>query len=76
MPTPYTRLTTAAITTLASTTLGNLYPYQIRQVQEFLDRLNWGGAPAVAPQGEGSDSDVGAQPTITQIITFIGANNP
>ena len=74
MPTPYTRLTTSALNSLASTTLGNLYPYQIRQVQELLGRVNWGNANSVA--GKGSDSDVGAQPTITQIITLLGSNNP
>jgi len=74
MPTPYTRLTTSALTSLASTTLGALCPYQIFQVEEFLNRVNWGNANSVA--GEGSNSDVGAQPTITQIITMIGTNNP
>ena len=74
MPTPYTRLTTSALNSLASTTLGNLYPYQIRQVQELLDRVNWGAANTRA--GEGADSDVGAQPTITQIVTLLGSNNP
>jgi hypothetical protein len=75
----YTRLTTAALTSLASTTLGNLHPYQIRQVAEFLARVNWGKASAnlgVDPDiGRGTESDV-TQPTITQIITLIGANNP
>jgi hypothetical protein len=51
-----------------------LYPYQIQQVEELLNRVNWGNANSVA--GEGSNSDVGAQPTITQIITMIGTNNP
>jgi hypothetical protein len=74
MPTPYTRLTTSTLNSLASTTLGNLYPYQILQVEELLNRVNWGNANSVA--GEGSNSDVGAQPTITQIITMLGSNNP
>lgn len=74
MPTPYTRLTTSTLNSLASTTLGNLYPYQIQQVEELLNRVNWGNANSVA--GEGSNSDVGAQPTITQIITMLGSNNP
>lgn len=72
--TAYTRLTTATLNSLASSTLGALYPYQIRQVQEVLDRVNWGNANSVA--GEGSNSDVGAQPTIAQIITMLGSNNP
>lgn len=74
MPTPYTRLTTSTLNSLASTTLGNLYPYQILQVEELLNRVNWGNANSVA--GEGSNSDVSAQPTITQIITMLGSNNP
>ena len=72
--TPYTRLTTSALNALASTTLGALYPYQIRQVQEVLDRVNWGNAKSVT--GEGSDSDISGQPTIAQIVTLLGTNNP
>lgn len=74
MPTPYTRLTTAALNTLTSTTLANLHPYQICQVQEYLDRIAWGKANGGA--GEGSMSDVGNQPTIAQIVTLAGSNNP
>jgi hypothetical protein len=74
MATPYTRLKTSDLNTLASTTLGNLYPYQIQQVQEFLDRANWGEAGSGA--GKGSNSDVSGQPTIAQIVTVMGANNP
>ena len=74
MATPYTRLTTAALNTLGSTALSALCPYQIRQVQEYLDRVAWGKANSSA--GEGSDSDVSAQPTIAQIVTLMGANNP
>ena len=74
MATPYKRLTAAAFSALASTTLGALRPYQIRQVQEVLDRIAWGNANSNA--GQGSDSDVSHQPTITQIITLLGANNP
>jgi hypothetical protein len=70
----YTRLTTAALNTLNATTLGNLQPYQIKQVQEYLNRVNWGNANSVA--GEGSQSDVGSQPTIAQIVTLMGSNNP
>jgi hypothetical protein len=51
-----------------------LYPYQIRQVQEVLDRVNWGNANSVT--GEGSDSDISGQPTIAQIVTLLGTNNP
>lgn len=68
MPTPYFRLTTAQLNTLASTTLGNLKPYQLRQVQEVLDRVNWGN--------RGGDSDVSVQPTISTIVTALGTNNP
>ena len=74
MPTPYTRLLTSDLNTLNSTTLGNLHPYQIQQVEEFLGRVNWGNANSVA--GEGSQSDIGNQPTIAQIVTMMGANNP
>ena len=72
--TPYTRLTTAALNTLNATALGSLFPYQIDQVKEYLDRINWGNANSVA--GEGSMSDIGAQPTIAQIVTLAGSNNP
>lgn len=74
MPTPYTRLTTAALNTLNATTLGNLQPYQINQVKEFLDRVHWGSANGGS--GEGSQSDGGSQPTIAQIVTLMGSNNP
>ena len=70
----YTRLTTSALNSLNSTTLGNLHPYQIRQVQEFLDRVNWGKANSGA--GEGSDSNVSNQPTMAQIVTAVSPNNP
>jgi hypothetical protein len=80
MPTPYTRMLTSDLNTLSSSTLGSLKPYQVRQVYEFLSRVNWGNAtttPGVTPPlGMGSDSDVSAQPTITQIITMMGSNNP
>lgn len=74
MPTPYTRLTTAQLNTLNSTTLGNLFPYQIDQVKEYLSRIAWGNADSVS--GEGGQSDVGNQPTIAQIVTLAGSNNP
>ena len=80
MATPYTRLTTAAMTSLASSALSTLRPYQLEQVVEFLGRVNWGKASAnlgTDPDlGRGSQSDVGSQPTIAEIITLIGANNP
>lgn len=69
----YTRLTTAALNTLASSTLGSLKPYQIRQVQEYLDRIAWGKANSSS--GEGADSNVSNQPTIAQIVTLAGSNN-
>jgi hypothetical protein len=65
--TPYTKLTTAQLNTLASTTLGNLYPYQLAQVQDALSRLHY---------ERGSTSDVGTQPTISAIVTALGSNNP
>ena len=70
----YTRLTTSALNSLGSTTLANLKPYQIRQVQEYLDRVAWGKANNSA--GEGSDSNISNQPTIAQIVTLMGSNNP
>jgi hypothetical protein len=70
--TPYTRLTNAQFNALASSTLGSLCPYQIEQVQEALDRINWGRANNNA--GEGSMSDVSNQPTIAQILTALGSN--
>lgn len=66
MATPYTRLTTAQMSTLTSTTLGNLKPYQIRQVVEFLDRFNY---------VRGSNSDVSTESTITTIVTALSTNN-
>jgi hypothetical protein len=72
--TPYTKITTAQLTTLASSTLGSLCPYQLQQVQEALDQINWGRANSNA--GCGSQSDISNQPTITQIIAALGANQP
>ncbi len=74
MPTPYSRLTTAGLNALASSTLGSLQPYQIWQVKEVLERVNWGRANSNA--GKGSASNEANQPTITQIITMLGSNNP
>jgi hypothetical protein len=62
------------LNTLNSSTLGSLKPYQIRQVQEYLGKVAWGKANSSA--GEGSDSNVGNQPTIAQVVTLMGANNP
>lgn len=70
----YTRLTTSALNTLNSSTLGSLRPYQIRQVLEYLDRINWGRANSNA--GRGSESNISNQPTLTQIVTLAGNNNP
>lgn len=70
----YTRLTTAALNTLNSSNLGTLKPYQIEQVIEYLNRLNWAGANSGS--GRGSQSNVSNQPTIAQIVTQIGSNNP
>lgn len=65
---PYTRLTTAQLNTLNSATLGTLKPYQIKQITEVLDKINW--------KPKGSQSDVSGQPTLAQIVTALGANNP
>lgn len=74
MPTPYAKLTTAALNALNSTQLGSLKPYQIAQVADLLKRINWGKANSDA--GRGSMSNVANQPTIAQIVTALGANNP
>ncbi len=66
MPTPRGRLTTAALNTLNSTTLGNLKPYQLEDVLSFIDRLKW---------DRGSNSDLSVQPTLSTIITAVGSNN-
>lgn len=72
--TQYTRLTTAQFNTLNAATVGSLYPYQIEQIKEYLGRINWGNANSQS--GEGSQSDVSGQPTLTQIVTLAGSNNP
>jgi len=64
--TPYTRLTTAALNALLSTTVGNLHPYQVKQVQEWLDRQQ---------NYESPDSDVSVQPTLTTIVGYVTPNN-
>lgn len=74
MATPYSKLTTSGLSAIASTTLGALKPYQLNQVIELLGRVNWGRANSNS--GMGSAADVGAQPTIAQIITALGVNNP
>lgn len=66
MATPYTKLTEAQIVTLQSTTLGNLKPYQIRQIHEALERKNYKRGPM---------SDVSVEQTIATIFTSSG-NNP
>lgn len=68
MPTPYKRLKKSELSFLMITTLGNLKPYQIRQVQEALDRINWGP--------KGSDSDISAQPALSSIISALNNNDP
>lgn len=67
MPTPLTKLTTAQLTTLGSTTIANAKPYQLQQVLDAIARTKW---------DRGSNSDVSAQPTISTIITALGSNNP
>ena len=72
--TPFTKLTTAGLNSILSTTVANLYPYQIRQLQDLLDRVNWGRANGNV--GKGSDSDISNQPTMNQIYTLLSSNNP
>lgn len=67
MPTPLTKMTTSDLNTLTATTLGNLKPYQLEQVQDVLARLKW---------DRGGISDVSVQPTITDIVTALGSNQP
>jgi len=69
----YTRLTTAQLNTLNATTLGNLKPYQLEQVCEWLSRISWGKANSSS--GRGAQSNVSNQPTIAQIVTLAGSNN-
>ncbi len=67
MPTPLTKLTTAQLNTLSSTTIGNAKPYQLQQTLDAINRVKW---------DRGSNTDVSAQPTISTIITSLGSNNP
>lgn len=67
MPTPRAKLTTTALSTLTATTLGNLKPYQLEDVLDAISRTNY---------NRGSNTDVSAQPTISTIVTALGANNP
>lgn len=67
MPTPLTKLTTAQLTSLASTTIGDAKPHQLEQVLDAIGRVKW---------DRGSTSDVSAQPTVSTIITALGSNNP
>jgi hypothetical protein len=62
-----TKLTTAQLNALTSTTLGDLKPYQLNQVIDVLNRLKW---------DRGSTSNFTAQPTITNIVTALGSNQP
>ena len=65
--TPYTRLTTPQLQALLSSTLGNLYPYQIRQIQDALDKMNF---------KRSSNSDVSVEPNMTTVVGLLGTNNP
>jgi hypothetical protein len=69
----YTRLTTAALNSLNGSALGTLKPYQLQQVMEYLDRINW--AKANSSAGRGAQSNVSNQPTLAQIVTLAGGNN-
>jgi hypothetical protein len=71
--TPYTKLTTSGFSAIQATTVANLYPYQIMQLQELLSQVAWGKGPTYT---QGSQSDVSNQPTLGNILTLLGANNP
>jgi hypothetical protein len=74
MKTPYTKLTTSGFSAIQATTVANLYPYQLKQISELLDQVNWGRANSNS--GQGSQSDISNQPTLGNILTLLGANNP
>jgi len=64
--TPYVKLTTAAMSTLLSSAVGTLKPYQINQIQEWLSgQQNY----------EGPQSDTSVQPTLTTIVGYVTPNN-
>lgn len=75
--TPYTRLTTAGFTSMQATAVSALFPYQIQQLADYLNRVNWGDALNTAGNvaGKGGQSDISNQPTMAQILTMVGANN-
>lgn len=60
-------MTTAQFNTLNGLTVGNLKPYQIRQIWETLEKMSW--------KPKGSDSDVSGQPTLTQIQASLNTTN-
>lgn len=68
MPTPYTNLTTSALNTMCSSTLGSLKPSQIRQVFDYLSRV---GESVFA-----SAVDISTESTISTIATAMGSENP
>lgn len=70
----YTRLTTAQFNTLNGNLVGDLKPYQVAQIKEYLDRINW--SKANSGSGGGSQSNISNQPTLAQIRTLAGSNNP
>jgi hypothetical protein len=72
MPTPYTKLTTSGFNAIQSTTVANLYPYQLDQIIELLNQINWGKAP----YSRGSQADVSGQPTLGQVLALLGSNQP
>ena len=67
MPTHLSKMTTAGLTAIQATTVAELKPYQVDQIQDVLNRLKW---------DRGSNSDVSVQPTIATILTALGTNEP
>lgn len=60
------RLTNAALTSILTTQLGSLKPYQLEQVLDFLNRT---------PYDRKSGSNITAQATISTIVTAMNSQN-
>lgn len=61
------KISTSNLNTLASETLGDLKPYQLSQVMDVLSRMKF---------DRGASPSYVAQPTISQIVTALGSNEP
>lgn len=61
-----TRLTNANVTSLLTTQLGSLKPYQLEQVLDFLSRT---------PYDRKSVANITAQSTISTIVTAMNSQN-